>query len=74
MNPIQSEQMLSIREAIFAEREIISVENAQGRICGAPAVSCPPAIPIVVSGERITEKAIELFQYYGISQVEVIKN
>jgi len=74
MSPLRSEQIISIREAIFAKHEIISVENAKGRICGAPAVSCPPAIPIVVSGECITAEAIEIFQYYGISEVEVLIN
>lgn len=74
LSPLRSEQVMSIREAIFAEREIISVENAVGRICGAPAVSCPPAIPIVVSGERISDEAVQMFQHYGISKVEVIKN
>ncbi len=74
MESLRSEQVMSIRAAIFAEREIVSVENAEGRICGAPAVSCPPAIPIAVSGERISKEAIRLFQYYRISEVEVIKN
>lgn len=73
MSPLRSEQIISIREAMFAEREHISIKDAEGRICGAPAVSCPPAIPIVVSGEKITAEAIEIFQYYGITEVEVIK-
>lgn len=74
MQPLRSEQMLSIRAAVFADREVIPVEYAEGRICGAPAVSCPPAIPIVVSGECISKEAIAVFQYYGITEVEVIKN
>lgn len=73
MSPLQTEQIMSIREAIFATSETISVENAEGRICGAPVISCPPAIPIVVSGERITLEAIELFKYYGISKIEVVE-
>lgn len=73
MSSLRSEQVMTIREAIFATRETISVENAAGRICGAPVVSCPPAIPIVVSGERITLEAIELFKYYGISKIEVVE-
>lgn len=73
MSSLRSEQVMTIREAIFATRETISVENAAGRICGAPVVSCPPAIPIAVSGERITLEAIELFKYYGISKIEVVE-
>ena len=64
---------MSIREAIFAPSEKISVENATGRICAAPTVSCPPAVPIVVSGEIISEEHIRLFEYYGIEKISVVK-
>lgn len=70
---IKCKQAMSIREAMFAKHETISVSCAVGRICGAPTVSCPPAIPIVVSGERITEEAIKIFKYYGIETVDVVK-
>ncbi len=63
----------SIRDAMFAQQESISVHDALGRICGAPTVSCPPAIPIVVSGEVISEKALQLFAHYGIEIVDVVK-
>ena len=66
-------QMVSIRQAIFAPHEVIAVEAAVGRICGAPMVSCPPAIPIVVSGEEIDREALEWFRFYGVEQVDVLK-
>ena len=65
-------QMRSIRQALFAPHEVISVEESLGRICSAPTVSCPPAIPIAVSGEEITAKAIQLFRHYGVTQVDVV--
>ena len=68
-----SQRAMSIREAIFAPSEKISVENATGRICAAPTVSCPPAVPIVVSGEVISAEHIRLFEYYGIEKISVIK-
>ena len=74
MSPLHSEQVISIREAVFSQHEVLPLERAEGRICGAPVVSCPPAIPIAVSGERISKEAIKMFQYYGITEVEVIKN
>ena len=51
-----AERVLTIRQAIFSENEEINVECALGKICASPTVSCPPAIPIAVSGEKITEK------------------
>lgn len=69
----RSEQVVSIRQALFAPHELVSAENAQGRICGTPTVSCPPAIPIAVSGERITAEMVELFRYYGVNEIDVLK-
>lgn len=74
LKPIKTKQVTSIRNAIFHVHESIPVEDANGRICGVPTVSCPPAIPIVVSGERIDENAIKMFQHYKIEKVDVIRN
>ncbi|MBQ9347090.1 MAG: PLP-dependent transferase, partial [Oscillibacter sp.] len=70
--PVRGEAVLTPREAVFAPRETIPVEAAVGRICGAPTVSCPPAVPIAVSGERIGREAVEVFRYYGIQSVDVV--
>ncbi len=64
---------LSIRQALFSAHESIPSSDALGRICAAPAVSCPPAIPIAVPGEIIGETALELCRYYGFDTVEVVK-
>lgn len=66
-------QCVSIREAVMAESETVPAEMSEGRICAAPLVSCPPAIPIVISGELITREAVELLCYYGMDFVEVLK-
>lgn len=68
-----SEAVMTPRQAIFASHETIPVTEALGRVCGSPAVSCPPAIPITVSGEVITEEAVALYQKYGIDSVSVVK-
>jgi arginine/lysine/ornithine decarboxylase len=67
------ERVLSIREALLAPQESVPVEAALGRVCGTPTVSCPPAIPIAVSGERIGAEALNWFQRYGIKTVDVLK-
>ena len=68
-----SEQMCSIRQAVFSAHEIVAAEAALGRICGAPTVSCPPAIPIAVSGERINLEMVKLFRQYGVLEIDVLK-
>ncbi len=66
-------QIVSIRRAVLGVSESVSVEDAQGKICAPPTVSCPPAVPIAVSGERITKEHIEAFKNYGITKISVIK-
>ena len=63
---------MSIRDAVFAPSELLSPEEALGRICATPVVSCPPAIPIAVSGEEITKNTVRLFRHYGIETVRVV--
>lgn len=70
----RGERVCSIREALFAPHETIPVSQAVGRVCGAPTVACPPAIPIAVSGETITPEALSLFRHYGIHDVDVIRS
>ena len=68
----KGERVLSIREALFAPQESVPAEESLGRVCGAPTVSCPPAVPIAVSGERIGPEALALFRYYGVKRVDVL--
>ena len=63
----------TIREAIFAPQELIPAADALGRTCAMPTVSCPPAIPITVSGEVVTPAAVQLMERYGITKISVLK-
>lgn len=69
-----TERVCSIREAILRPYQTVPVEEAVGRICASESVACPPAIPIAVSGERITAEMVSLFQNYGIRKVFVLAN
>ena len=66
-------RMIGVREAYFSDYEEISAENASGRVLAVSDVSCPPAVPVLVSGELIDESSIKCFQYYGITKCKVIK-
>ena len=67
------EKAMSIREAAMSAKETIPVGESLGRILSDVSVSCPPAVPIVVSGERIDEDALRCFEYYGIKKCTVVK-
>lgn len=70
--PRRGKQVMSIRDAVFARHETLPIEKAVGRVCASPAVSCPPAIPIAVSGEIITEETAACFALYGIGTADVV--
>ena len=73
MRLVRGVKRMSVRDAVFSKKEKISVDNAIGRVSATPTVSCPPAIPIVVSGEVITAEAVAVFKKYNIDRVEVVK-
>ena len=66
------EQAVSIRTALFSPHETIPAAEGLGRICASPTVSCPPAIPITVSGEVIEAEAMALFEHYGVETLDVL--
>ena len=71
--PTRGEFVMSTREAMLSPCEIVAVEDSLGRVLASPSIGCPPAVPILVCGERITSQAIACFQYYGIPTVTVVK-
>lgn len=68
------EKAMSLREALLCESEEFDIHQCLGRITASAAVTCPPAIPVVVCGEKIDKNAIKLFEYYGVSKIRVVKN
>lgn len=71
---IHGKRAMSIRRALFSQKEQISAKDTQGRILSSPCVGCPPAVPIAVCGETITQSVIRAFEYYGIEKISVVKN
>lgn len=71
--PSRGLPVMSLREAMLSPTEVISVAQSDGRILAGPSVGCPPAVPILVCGERIDARAIDCFRYYGIATVTVVK-
>ncbi|MBR6740513.1 MAG: PLP-dependent transferase [Clostridia bacterium] len=67
------ERAMSVRRAMLSPCESIPSESCVGRILAQPTVGCPPAVPPIVSGERINPSAAEVLSYYGISSCTVVK-
>ncbi len=69
----RAERVMSVREAVLSPCETVSAAESIGRVLAAASVSCPPAVPVVVCGERIDAAAADCFAYYGIETVTVIR-
>lgn len=69
---VRGETVLSPREALFRPTATVPLEWAEGKILGGLPTACPPAVPILMPGEKITAEAVEAFRYYGYREVEVL--
>lgn len=69
----KQERVLSVRQATFSACETVPAGESVGRILAAATVGCPPAVPIVICGERIDAHAVRCFNYYGIETCTVIQ-
>ena len=67
------ERVMDVRDALLYPSETVSLSEAVGRVFGANAVSCPPAVPVLYAGELIGEKEKALLEYYGGKKLRVVK-
>ena len=66
------ERACSVRRAMLSPRETVSVGRAVGGVLADACVGCPPAVPPVIAGERITQAAAECLLYYGVEECQVL--
>lgn len=70
---IRPEKVMTPREAYFFAREKIPVSGSAGRICADICSPCPPCVPVVMPGERISCDAAEMLSRYGIKEIGVVR-
>nr|MCR5648961.1 PLP-dependent transferase [Oscillospiraceae bacterium] len=71
--PSRAERVMTPREAALSAAETVPAGESGGRVLAAAAISCPPAVPVVMCGERIDSKAVACFRYYGVTECTVVK-
>lgn len=69
---IASNSVCTVRDALFGKKETISVKNSAGRIMGGLFAPCPPGVPLVMPGEKITQDAINIMLNGGVFTIDVI--
>ena len=65
--------VLTLRQAFFSEKEEIDVNDSLNRIVAEIIAPCPPGIPVVMNGEKITSDIQKLLLMYGIKHIIVVK-
>lgn len=70
----QPETVCTPREAMLGTAVTLPLNECIGRICAEIAVSCPPAVPVAVCGERITKAVVACLAYYGAETCAVLDN
>jgi arginine decarboxylase len=54
-----AEQIISPRQAFLSPCETVSIKNARDRIAAECVAPCPPGIPVIVPGMRVSSEALE---------------
>jgi arginine/lysine/ornithine decarboxylase len=55
--------IVSPRDAFYARKKIIKLDEAEGEISGESIMAYPPGIPIITPGERISGDIIEYIKF-----------
>ncbi len=64
---------ISLNEALYAPKEKQPLENCVGKISASVDAACPPAIPIILPGEKIDVDTVQSLKYYGIEDWMITK-
>lgn len=67
------QSIMSVREATFAKKELISIDAAIGRVAAENKIKCPPGVPIIIAGEIIDTKTQKLLKKSGINLINVVE-
>ena len=51
------------RQAFYADKEFVPIQQSAGRICGEFVMCYPPGIPILAPGEMVTQKLVDYILY-----------
>lgn len=68
----KTETVMPLRAAALAERETVPAGMTPGRIAAAGVCPCPPGVPVVMPGERISPRCAELLRTMGVAEVECV--
>ena len=63
----------TLSDAFLRDGEYLPLSQCEGRVAAAVKSPCPPGIPVVMPGEWIDKKLINVLKNSGISMLKVLK-
>ena len=60
---ISPKVMATPKEAFYADKQALPLEQTKGHICAESVMCYPPGIPILAPGEQITEQILDYIRY-----------
>ena len=69
---VPAERKMPMRQAAFQSYRTVSADDALGKVCAMTVTACQPSVPVVVSGEVISETIIKILKRYSIFDVNVL--
>lgn len=64
---------MPMAEVARMPRECVETGESAGRVAASAECPCPPGIPLVMPGERITDDLAKVLRKYGVGTVNVLK-
>ncbi|MBR1582082.1 MAG: aminotransferase class I/II-fold pyridoxal phosphate-dependent enzyme [Bacilli bacterium] len=68
------EQIMRPREAFHGELEVVKLEDAVGRVSKEIIMIYPPGIPIIIPGEKFSQRIVDQIKYYQSTNVTVMSD
>lgn len=56
--------VIAPRDAYYTPKRVVKLEESLGEVAGESVMIYPPGIPLLIPGERITEKVLEHYRFY----------
>lgn len=66
--------VISPREAYYADKRTVPIDDAAGEVCGESIMIYPPGIPLAIPGERLTGEIIEHYKFYQSQTCTVVND
>ena len=67
------QKAMDLRTALLSPGEVVPVAQGEGRIAAQVECPCPPAIPVVMPGERIDRECVHALKKFGVAKIKVVK-